>query len=113
MLSRDRIEAGFESWARFICRYRWATIIITVTLSCAFISQLPRLELETSTEGFLHENDPILLVYNDFRDQFQRDDLILIAIKTEDVFDLAFLAKLRTSTRRSRARFPSSTRSTA
>ncbi len=62
MLSRARIEAGFESWARFIFRYRWATIIITVALSCGVITQLPKLELETSTEGFLHANDQILLV---------------------------------------------------
>ncbi|TDJ02561.1 MAG: hypothetical protein E2O73_02000 [Deltaproteobacteria bacterium] len=95
MLSRDRIEAGFERWARFIFRYRWATIIITVALSCGVITQLPKLELETSTEGFLHADDPILLIYNDFRDQFQRDDRALIAIKTDHVFDLAFLAKLR------------------
>ncbi len=95
MLSRARIEVGFERWARFVFRHRWATIVLTVALSGVFISQLPKLEIETSTEGFLHADDPILLVYNDFRDQFQRDDFALIAIKTDDVFDLAFLAKLR------------------
>ena len=95
MTVRDRIEAGFERWGRFIIRHRWATIVLSVALSSVFISQLPKLEVETSTEGFLHADDPILLVYNDFRDQFQRDDRALIAIKTDNVFDLAFLAKLR------------------
>ena len=53
MLSRERIEAGFERWARFVFRHRWATIVLTLALSGVCISQLPRLQLETSTEGFI------------------------------------------------------------
>ena len=95
MSYQDRAEAAFERWGHFVVRHRWSTIVLTLVLSSLAISQLPRLTVETSTEGFLHSDDPILLAYNDFRNQFDRDDRALIAIKTKHVFDLAFLAKLK------------------
>ncbi|MDB4433179.1 efflux RND transporter permease subunit [bacterium] len=95
MTFRDRIEVGFEAWGHFVFRHRWATIAILLLFSGALISQLPKLTLDTSTEGFLHPEDPILLVYDEFRDQFERDDRILMAIHTDRVFDLQFLARLR------------------
>jgi predicted RND superfamily exporter protein len=51
--------------------------------------------VDTSTEGFLHHNDPALLAYNDFRDQFGRDEAVIIALKPDKVFDLEFLATLK------------------
>jgi predicted RND superfamily exporter protein len=95
MTFRDHAEAGFERWGRFIFRHGWATIVLTLAFSGVLISQLPRITVEMSTEGFLHPDDPTLLVYNAFRNQFERDDRALIAIKTDHVFDLEFLAKLR------------------
>jgi predicted RND superfamily exporter protein len=51
--------------------------------------------MDNSVEGFLHDDDPTLIRYNEFRDQFGRDDVTIIAIETPDVFDLGFLEKLR------------------
>jgi len=61
----------------------------------AIISNLPKVTLDASTEGFLHDKDPILVGYNDFRNQFGRDEMIIIAIKPANVFDLEFIAKLK------------------
>ena len=33
-------------------------------------------------------------MHNDFRNQFARDEKIIIAVKTENIFDNAFLKKL-------------------
>ena len=92
---RDQIEAGFERWGHIAFHYRWAIILIALSFSGALITQVPKIRLDMSTEGFLHPDDPILLVYNEFRDQFERDDRVLIAIQTDRVFDREFLAKLR------------------
>ena len=59
------------------------------------ISQIPKITIDTSTEGFLHENDPTLLSYNAFRDQFGRDEVIIIALKSPNIFSQAFLKKLK------------------
>ena len=56
---------------------------------------LPGMQVDNSVEAFLHEDDPNLIHYNDFRDRFGRDDVTVIAIRPPEIFDLAFLEKLR------------------
>ncbi len=50
--------------------------------------------MDTSTEGFFHKTDPMRIAYDEFRDQFGRDEKLLIAIKTDNIFDIDFLNKL-------------------
>ncbi|MCP4005809.1 MAG: MMPL family transporter [bacterium] len=92
---RDRIEGFFESWGYFIIRFRWLAIAVVVGLTAFLASYLPSLTVDNSTESFLRPDDPSVVLYNDFRDQFARDDRILVAIVTPDVFKLEFLEKLR------------------
>jgi predicted RND superfamily exporter protein len=67
--------------------------MLLVTLALG--SQLRKLEVETSTETLLHEDDPARVVYDAFRRQFGREEVIVISVHPPEVFDLAFLAKLR------------------
>jgi len=92
---RKSIEAWFETLTRIIYRERIKTILFVVILLMAFISNLPKLTMDTSTEGFLHDDDPAITAYNEFRDQFGRDELIVVAINPPNVFDLKFLEKLK------------------
>jgi len=66
-----------------------------LSVAAGLASQMPKLTTATSNESFLHSDDPILLAYNDFRDQFGRDELIIIAIQPPNVFDLKFFKKLK------------------
>jgi hydrophobe/amphiphile efflux-3 (HAE3) family protein len=92
---RNRIENWFEDLAHLIYRHRVLAIIIMLGLSGALASQIPKITIDTSTEGFLHKEDPAIQAYNAFRDQFGRDEVIIIAIQPEQVFDLQFLEKLK------------------
>lgn len=92
---RHRIEAGFARFAMQICRHRFKTLGIMLLLIAGLLSQLPRITIDTSTEGFLHDKDPALLAYNAFRDQFGRDEAIIIALKPKQVFDPVFLKTLK------------------
>ena len=92
---RTQIEKWFEHLAQAIYRYRIMTIIIMLTLSGLLIVQLPKITIDTSTEGFLHDDDPALLSYNAFRDQFGRDEVVIIAIKAQEIFDHRFLKRLK------------------
>ena len=92
---RKRIEIWFESIARIIYRNRYKTLLISFLSTTAILSQIPKLTIDISTEGFLHKKDPILIDYNDFRDQFGRDELIVVAIKSPEVFDKNFLHRLK------------------
>jgi predicted RND superfamily exporter protein len=92
---RDRIEVVFERWGRFVYRRAWVTIAVVVLGVFALCSQLPGLVIEPSMEAFLHEDDPTRTTYDAFRAQFGRDDVVLIALRTSEVFDLPFLERLR------------------
>lgn len=92
---RDRIEWGFERWGAWICRRRWPVVLSMTGVALALASGLPRLRSDNSVEAFLHPDDPTLELYNEFRDQFGRDEYAVLAIETSDVFDLGFLERLR------------------
>ncbi|MDH3214471.1 MAG: MMPL family transporter [Myxococcales bacterium] len=92
---RDRIEAGFERWGSFVFRHAGAAIAATALLVAGLASQLPKLVVDGSDEAFLHETDPARVTYDAFRAQFERSEMIVIAVRPPEVFDLGFLAKLR------------------
>jgi predicted RND superfamily exporter protein len=92
---RKRIDRALAAWGHFAYRHAWPVIACVLLVVAALGSQLPRLEFDTSTESFLHEDDPLRITYDEFREQFGRDDQVVIAIETADVFDAAFLDKLR------------------
>ncbi len=79
--------------------YRRPLVTLLIVLGCSFatiFANLPNIQLDASVEAFLHEDDPALLNYNDFRNQFGRDELSILAIGPVEVFDLDFLNTLRT-----------------
>ncbi len=71
------------------------TIILALLLVIIPISHVPQIKFDTSNEGFFHKDDPILISYNRFREQFGRDERIAIAIKSDNIFTLDFLKTLR------------------
>jgi predicted RND superfamily exporter protein len=92
---RDRIEGIFERWGRWTVRRPRTAIAGLVLLTLALATQLPKLEIDGSDESFLLPNDPARVAYDAFRAQFQREGAILIAVEPDELFDVAFLAKLR------------------
>jgi len=93
---RNRVEKWFEDYARVIYYNRIKTILIMFVVIAAIVSQIPKITIDISTEGFLHKTDPTLIEYNAFRDQFGRDELIIIAINSPEIFNENFLSKLKT-----------------
>jgi hydrophobe/amphiphile efflux-3 (HAE3) family protein len=92
---RERLENGFESWGRLVIRHRW--LVIALAFGSALIpgTQIPGVEIDTSTDQYLHEDDPTRVAYEAFRNQFGRDEIAMIAIRAPEIFDVAFLQKLR------------------
>ncbi len=93
---KKRIERWFEILTEKIITFRWPVVALMIVLALSAARQLPNLTIDMSDEGFLHPTDPILTTYNDFRDQFGRDDLIVLAIESNTIFSQPFLRKLKT-----------------
>ncbi|MDM8543213.1 MMPL family transporter [Desulfococcaceae bacterium HSG9] len=91
---KRKIEKQFASLTLKIIKHRFIVLIGVLLITIALASQIVRLTIDTSNEGFLHPEDPILIAYNDFRDQFGRDDMLVLSVRGENVFSLPFLTKL-------------------
>lgn len=91
---RLQVEKRFENFSYFIIKHRLKALFLTLLVILSIVSNLPKITFDTSTEGFLYKDDPQIILYNDFRNQFGRDEKIIIAIRTKDVFEPAFLEKL-------------------
>ncbi len=91
---RIRTEEKFHHFSDFIYDNKFKMLLAVLAMVVALASNLPKITFDTSTEGFLYKDDPQILAYNDFRNQFGRDEKIIVAIKTRDVFDRSFLKTL-------------------
>ncbi|VAY87782.1 Predicted exporter of the RND superfamily [hydrothermal vent metagenome] len=91
---KNKVEKKFENFSDFVFDNRIKVILAVLFIVVAMASQMKNLTADTSTEGFLHENDEMRLQYDAFKKQFGNDDRILVAIKTKDVFNINFLNKL-------------------
>lgn len=95
MSLRTGFEWAFERWARIVCKQRWVVIVTLVTFALALGSQIGRIEVDTSFEGYLPAHDSTLVTYAKFREQFGTEERVVIAIKPQNVFDLRFLNWLK------------------
>ncbi len=92
---QKRIADGFDRWGRLMVRRSWLVIAIVLALSAGLGAQVAHLTIDNSLESYLHDDDPTLIGYNEFRDQFGSDAVAVIALEPREVFDIAFLEILR------------------
>ena len=81
---RSKTEKKFEVFSDWLYDNSTKTIFIVLLFVGAIGTQLPALKMDTSTEGFLHKSDPMRIEYDLFRNQFGRDEQLIIAVKTNN-----------------------------
>ena len=92
---RDWTEERLRLMAGFIYGRRALTLVCLGLVVLALGAGLLGLRIDTSTKGLLRADDPILSTYEEFADQFGRDDLIVVGLESENIFATEFLKKLR------------------
>ncbi len=92
---RQRIETGFEAFAVLLCRNRFLAILVVLLATIVAGSGLRNVAIDTSTESFLHADDPVLTRYEEFRAQFGRDDVIIVSAESDALFTPASLRRLK------------------
>ena len=92
--ARQRIEKYFEDLGHLLYNHRIKTLVAVFLFTAFLVAQLPKITVDTSSEGMLHKGDPVRVHYNEFRDQFGRDEIVIISIKPPNVFSIDFLNKL-------------------
>jgi len=90
-----KLDSMMERFSSYMYENPFKILLVIGMLLALPISYLPQIKMDTSTEGFMHPSDPVLINYNKFRAAFGRDELIILAIKNDDIFSLDFLQTLR------------------
>lgn len=92
---RKRIELFFEHSSRLIYR----NAIMTLSIMALFMGStgffIKDLTVDTATESMLHKNDPSLLAYNTFRDQFGHSEFVSVLVEAPDIFSRESLLRLK------------------
>ena len=92
---RDTLEKRFEWLGTWLYDNPIKVLLASFLLVGFFVFQIPSISIDTSSEALLKKEDPSLLEYNRFRDQFGRAELIVIAIQSPEIFSSTFLSRLR------------------
>ena len=91
----NKLESLMGKLGGFIHDNPIKVIVVVLALLAFPLSHVPQIKMDTSTEGFMHDDDPVLLEYNAFRAQFGRDERVVIALKSDNIFTLKFLNTLK------------------
>ena len=89
------VEERFERWGQLVDRRAGWIIVTVVLVTLALGSQLGKLTVDASTEGFLRPDNPARQAYDEFRERFGRDQLTVLSVEPPEIFDIDFLTKLR------------------
>lgn len=89
------VEVWFEKLGYFIIRHKYKTLILMFMLIGTLAFQMKSLTVDTSFEGMLHPDDPQRIEYNNFRDQFGQDRVVIFSVQTPDIFTEKYLKKLK------------------
>ncbi len=76
-----------RSWFRFVVEYPYLIIALVLIVSLALGWKLPDLSFQTSIYDLTIEDLPETIRYQDFKTEFGCEELILVVIRTQYVFD--------------------------
>ena len=92
---RQKIEMFFSQVASRLYDHRIKTLIIGFAVISALVACLPATTIDTSAMALLRKTDPARIRYDEFRNQFNENDIIVIAIQPDKVFDRTYLSRLK------------------
>lgn len=92
---RQKLETGFSRFGGWVYRNRIKALLLILALTVALASQLSKVVVDTRNEAFFLKDDRELIKYNQFREQFGKDESFVLAINPPEVFSASFHEKLR------------------
>ena len=88
---RAKSEKYLEVMGATITQHPKKIILLMLFVSMIIISNLRFITIDTSTEGFLKADDPALIRYEAFKEQFGQDEKIMVIIEAKDIFSMPTL----------------------
>ncbi len=94
--ARAHLERGFARWGELCHDHPWKIIVLVVFCVAWISTYLPDMQVDMSTEGYLHKSDPARITYDAFQREFGRDERLVVMVESDsDVINDAFLQRLQ------------------
>ncbi|MBW1988431.1 MAG: MMPL family transporter, partial [Deltaproteobacteria bacterium] len=92
---RLSVETRFERLGHAVFRHKFLFALFSLAVFGLCILQAPKTKVDTAPTAMLHKDSPAMRTYDDFRERFGRDEVMVITVGPADIFSEAFLAKLK------------------
>lgn len=92
---RERLDAGFEAWGRFVASHHRLVIASTLLIAAGIGSQARHVTMDFTPDSFLAPGHIERVRYDAMRRQFGSDSIALIAIRSDSIWTAEFLNWLR------------------
>ena len=92
---KEKAERWFKSLAVRVIRYRKAVILVSILAVGLLSIFIPRLSIVSTLESSFSTRNQVIKDYQKFRDQFGRDEQIILLVKSENIFSPDFLARFK------------------
>ncbi len=76
---------------RWVLRWPKTTLVLILIVTAVFAAGIPRLQIDNSVDSMLPANHPARVLYDKVNDTFGGTDIIVVALKSDDVFSVATL----------------------
>ena len=106
----SRLVDPIERWARRLAsavhRRPKLALVLALVLLAGSSASVGRLRLDTSMTSLFHEDDPARLAFESLQQTFGSDDVVIILLQPEELFDTTFLGQLGAIHRQLEAEVP-------
>ncbi|MBW1829417.1 MAG: histidine kinase, partial [Deltaproteobacteria bacterium] len=83
-----------RNWFRFVVGHPYAVLTFVFMITLAFGWKLPDLSFQTSIYDLTIKDLPETIRYQDFKDEFGSEELILVVVDAGNVFDTTTFLKI-------------------
>ncbi|MBX2807452.1 MAG: MMPL family transporter [Cellvibrionaceae bacterium] len=90
-----RINHAFAAIADYAWSHPWVSVLMVVGLSTLLAAGSQYLKNDASVEAFYAEDNATYLAFKQFQQQFGRDDVVVVAVETEQLFSAEFMASFK------------------
>jgi len=71
----------FTQWAAVSYDHAYSVLVFCLIILATLMSQIPKVEFDMSNEAMLHKEDPIRTDYDQFKQEFGREDAIILSLE--------------------------------
>ena len=82
----DRLDQHFERLAHRLTDHRIPVLLVTLAITAAFAFAARRLTVNTTNEYMFTEGDPLLVQYEEFKEEFGSNEFLFVLMRVGDLF---------------------------